>query len=77
MIETQGSQQTSGVTSGSCWEAGQSSHQPTTHRLMGELKECIAPLSRPSDVCWLKETWPKSSGANCWPMSSLPSTLLL
>ena len=77
MIETQDSQQTSGVSSGSCWEAGQSSHQPTTHRLMEELRECIAPLSRPSDVCWLRETCLKSSGVNCWLMLSLPSTLPL
>ena len=77
MIETQHSQQTSAVSSGSCWEAGQSSHQPTTHRLMEELRECIAPLSRPSDVCWLRETCLKSSGVNCWLMLSLPSTLPL
>ena len=37
--------------SGSCWEAGQCSHHLTTHRLMGELRECTALSSRLSDVC--------------------------
>ena len=77
MIMTHASQQTSGVISGSCWESGQFSYQPTAHRLMGDLRECIAPLSRPSDVCWLKETCPKSSGVNCWLILSFPSTLSL
>ena len=72
MIKTHASQQTSGVSSGSCWEAGQSFHQPFTHRLMGKLRECIAPLSRPSDACWLREICLKSSGVNCWLMLSLP-----
>ena len=52
-------------------------HQPVTHRLMGGLRECIALLSGPSDVCWLKETYLKSSAANCWPMLSLLSILPL
>ena len=51
MIVTHASQQTSGMISGSCWEAGQSSHRLTTHRLMGELRECTVLLSRLSDVC--------------------------